>query len=204
MATPGYTQYAVTVKGTTLICHNGQLADPLNKYARALKELSSKRNKTDADLEQMAILEFKAGLYTNDKQEVILPARIFESALAEGAKKSREGKLALSGLFVDDDAVLRYEGGPKSVEELAAEDKFRLTVPVCVNRARIMRTRPFFQNWSACFYVSLNPDAANEAQLRRWIEAAGAFVGLCDWRPRHGRYEVVDFSRLPSKRKQAT
>lgn len=203
MSTQGYTQYLVSLKGTTLICHNGQLADPINRFTRALKELSSKRKKTDADYEQMAALEFKAGLYTNAKQQIILPARLFESVLVEGARQSREGRLALSGVFVDDDAVLNFEGGPKSVDELAIDVNFRLTVPVRVNKARIMRTRPLFRNWQASYHVSLNEDIANEDQLRRWVENGGLFVGIGDWRPRHGRYELVEFSRVQVSRRRS-
>jgi hypothetical protein len=40
-----------------LLCHNGQLADPLNDIARQMKKISSKREKTDTDLEELARLE---------------------------------------------------------------------------------------------------------------------------------------------------
>ena len=37
-----------------LLCHNGQLADPLNDLVRQMKKISGKREKTDADLEELA------------------------------------------------------------------------------------------------------------------------------------------------------
>ncbi len=96
----GYTQYEVELAGDSLIMHNGQTADPLNPFSKAMKEISGKRKKTDSDYEAMANIEYKAGLYVDAKNNVIVPSRVLESVLVEGAKKSKEGKLALSGMFV--------------------------------------------------------------------------------------------------------
>ena len=190
----GYMQYDVTLRGDSLIMHNGQTADPLNPFSKAMKEISGKRKKTDSDYEAMSNIEYKAGLYVDAKNNVIIPSRVLESVLAEGAKKSKEGKLALSGMFVDTDALLDYEGYPMSLDELMNSPEHRLCVAVRVGMSKVMRTRPHFKNWSAKFKVSLNADVANEGQLRRWVEDAGAYVGIGDWRPRHGRYEVVEFA----------
>ena len=91
----GYKQYLVELAGDSLIMHSGQTADPLNHFTKALKEISSKRKKTDADFEAMANIEYQAGLYLNKNREVIIPSRVLESVLVEGAKKSKEGKIAL-------------------------------------------------------------------------------------------------------------
>jgi hypothetical protein len=41
-----YKQLALTIIGTApLVMHNGQTADPLNKYAKMLKGVSGKRKK---------------------------------------------------------------------------------------------------------------------------------------------------------------
>ena len=114
----GYMQYDVTLQGDSLIMHNGQTANPLNPFSKAMKEISGKRKKTDSDYEAMSNIEYKAGLYVDAKNNVIIPSRVLESVLAEGAKKSKEGKLALSGMFVDTDALLDYEGYPMSLDEL--------------------------------------------------------------------------------------
>jgi hypothetical protein len=102
----GYLQYECELSGDSLIMHNGQTADPLNSFSKAMKEISGKRKKTDADFEALANIEYQAGLYLNAKGQVIIPSRVLESVLVEGAKKSKEGKLALSGMFVDTDAIL--------------------------------------------------------------------------------------------------
>lgn len=202
MAVTGYQQYEVQLSGDSLIMHNGQTADPLNPFSKAMKEISGKRKKTDSDYEAMSNIEYRAGLYLNKKNEVIVPSRVLESVLVEGAKKSKEGKLALSGMFVDTDAILEYDGGPMSVDALVKSEDHRICVAVRVGMAKVMRTRPHFKNWNAKFKVSINSDVANQEQLKRWLEDAGAYVGIGDWRPRHGRYEVLNFAavKVPLKK----
>jgi hypothetical protein len=198
----GYLQYECELSGDSLIMHNGQTADPLNSFSKAMKEISGKRKKTDADFEALANIEYQAGLYLNNKGQVIVPGRVLESVLVEGAKKSKEGKLALSGMFVDTDGILEYEGGAMSVKQLMESPDHRLCVAVRIGMSKVMRTRPHFKNWRTTFKVSINEQVANEAQLKRWLEDAGSYVGIGDWRPRHGRYELESFKavRQPLKK----
>jgi hypothetical protein len=191
-----YVQYSVSISLADLIMHNGQTSDPLNVYAKRMKAISGKRKKVDADFEALALIEYEAGLYLNNEEEAIIPGRLFEAMIAEGAKKSKEGKLALSGTFVDNDAVISYDGGPLTLEELKASSKHRLAVGVRVGMSKVTRTRPHFHNVRATFLVSLNTEVANGEQLRKWIEDGLTLVGIGDWRPRHGRgsldrFEVV-------------
>jgi len=191
MSTLGYRHFDVTIGGKTLIMHNGQTADPLNRYAKAMKVLSGKRGKTDADLAELARIEYEAGLYLNAKQQVVIPSTVLEAVVCAGARKTKEGKLALSGLFVDTDLVLAYDGGPLSVKKLLASEDHTLRVAVRVSQSKVMRTRPMFHDWKGTFTCSVSTEVANEAQLTQWVENAGSFVGLCDWRPRHGRFGLV-------------
>jgi hypothetical protein len=63
-----------------LIMHNGQTADPLNKWSKSLKQISSKRMKTDADYEEMARIEFMAGLYLG-KDGPVVPANLIDALI---------------------------------------------------------------------------------------------------------------------------
>ena len=188
-----YKKFAVSIQVEKLLMHNGQLSDPMNPYAKAMKAISSKRQKTDADLEQLANIEFEAGLYLDRNRNVIIPGRVFESVLVEGARRSKEGKLALAGSIVENDAIITYDGGPLSVDDLIKSPDHRLTVSAKIGTSRVMRTRPMFHNVKADFEISLAGEAANGDQLRRWIVDAMNMVGLCDWRPRYGRGRLVSF-----------
>ena len=171
-----------------MIVHNGQTADPLNKWAKALKAVSSKRKKTDADYEEMARIEFFAGLYMG-KNGPIIPARNIDSMLINAAKKNREGPLAKSGAFCTQDSEMVYDG-PRTVDKLWEDESFRFTALVRVGMARIARMRPIFEQWSAQVSVQIEDTVVNPKQVDDWFHIAGTQIGLGDWRPQHGRFSA--------------
>lgn len=170
-----------------LLLHNGQTADPLNPFAQAMKKITGKRTKTEDDYRELAKIEWMASLYLKDKK-VCIPGMVFEACLADAARKSRRGKLALSGLFVPEDSPLVYDG-PSNIEKLWEDEKFRLTCLVRVQKNRIVRTRAMFPAWSATIVVNYDPKVLNESDVREIVNTAGE-CGLCDWRPKFGRFSV--------------
>lgn len=175
-----------------IILHNGQLADPLNKYSRQLKEVTSKRKKTDADHEEMARIEFEGGLYWDTDKGVYLPADCLEATICAGAKKSRIGKDVQAAVFVQDDIVPLIYDGPKTINGLWKEpQRFVMRKAVKVTTSKVMRTRPMFPTgWSVSFTLEYDENIINEAALQRAMIDAGALVGICDWRPKFGRFIV--------------
>lgn len=171
-----------------MLMHSGQTADPLNKWAKMLKEISGKRNKTDADYEQMAKIEFFAGLYMGENGPVI-PAPNIDAMLIGAAKKLREGPVAKSGVFCVQSAPLQYVG-PRNADDLWADERFRHVAIVRVQTSRIARTRPIFNEWTATVAVQYEDSIVNAAQVDRWMQIAGSQCGLGDWRPQYGRFSV--------------
>ena len=179
------------VGASPLLMHNPQLANPMSTYAKKLKEISSKRSKTDADFEEMAKLEWFGGLYLLNKEPCI-PGYVFEAALigrGGAARKERMGKEATAALWVVDDFPLEYDG-PKDPYQLWADERFRYQVLVKIETSRVLRTRPIFHNWAATIKVQFDSDLLNVENVKRWIEVAGVQSGLMDWRPKFGRYTV--------------
>jgi len=171
--------------------HNRRLADPLDKWARAIKEISAKRKKTDEDHLEMARLEFCGGLYLSEGKPCI-PAYIIERALVgKGgpARAVRKGKQAAAGLVVIKDAPLEYEG-PTDVESMWEDETFRLRSSVTVQSSRIMRTRPIFHEWVAQVEVLYNPGLVNHDEVISWMNVLGEQIGIMDWRPKFGRFTV--------------
>ncbi len=181
-------QYKLT-SSAPLIQHNGQMASPLDKWAKAIKQISSKRAKTDADYEEMARLEFFAGLYMGPNGP-LLPSYMLDAVLVAGAKKSKEGQVAKSGVFCTEHASLEYEG-PRTAEALWADERFRFSAIVRVQNARVARMRPRFETWQAVVTFKYEPTTVNAARIDDWITVAGSQVGLGDWRPQHGRFEAA-------------
>jgi hypothetical protein len=173
-----------------LLMHSGKLADPLSSVAKAIKQVSAKKAKTDADHERMATLEFAGSLYLDSELGPYIPGENIEASIYHAARKTKEGKLAASGLFVPGKSRLDYDG-PRDPKGLLAEgDAYRLCVPVGLNGKRVMRTRPIFRAWSVVAEVEYEDTILNLEQVNRWVQTAGVQVGLCDWRPRYGRFTV--------------
>jgi hypothetical protein len=190
-----YRSLSFSIKGTyPLMFHNGRLADPLNHYAKAMKEITSKRKKTDADHQALYDLEWEGSLYVNDQNQVIIPGINIEAAFIEGAKKQRLGPAFKAGFLCDEDFPLKHDG-PKDIEKLKSMDRFRDKRGVKVNGSRVIRCRPIFGSgngwWGLDFTVQYLPDVLNESQVRSTLDIIGRLVGLGDHKPKYGRFEVL-------------
>lgn len=172
-----------------LFMHNGQTRDPLNPFAKAMKKVSSKRNKTDADYEEMAHIEWTASLYLLNG-EPCLPGENWETVLLEAGRKRKLGKQVQAGLFCPNASPLEYKG-PRTVDELWADDRFRRTDPVRVQRNAVMRTRAYFTEWACTVEVNYDPQMIDLAQLTQLMVIGGESVGVGDWRPKFGRFNVM-------------
>lgn len=172
-----------------MIPHNGQTADPLNPYAIAIKKISGKRLKTQADHEEMARLEFEAALYMSATGPFI-PAANIDSMLLAAAKKGREGPVAKAGAFCAEGSSLEYTG-PRDFSGLWADYTFRHVAIVRVGQARIPRHRPVFTEWAAIVKMNIEPTLVDESQIDRWFDIAGTQIGQGDWRPQYGRFTAT-------------
>lgn len=171
-----------------LIMHNGQTADPTNKWSKSIKAISSKKIKTEADYEEMARLEFLASLYL-DKDGPIIPNFVIDSVVINGAKKSKEGPLAKSGCYCPEHAELIYDG-PRTANELWADEDFHFSRIVKISMSRVVRMRAVFNTWSTVVALSIEDTIVNPARINEWLNVAGEQVGIGDWRPQHGRFTV--------------
>ena len=187
----GLKQLEISIRGVSpLLMHNGQTADPLNTFSKQLKAVSGKRKKTEEDYAEMSRIEWHAALYVDKDGKLIIPSTLLEASIQDGAKKSKLGKAFKSAVFVNDDAVLDI-GSKKKAVDLWGDDQYRDVRGVRVGQARIMRTRPIFNQWACQFTVYYDDEQVNEADVVRAIEDAGTKSGVGDFRPRFGRFEIV-------------
>lgn len=185
-----YEKLSFRIQGVSpLVMHNGQLADPLNKWAKDLSKISSKKPKTEADHAEMARLEWHGSLYLHDGKPCI-PGELIEAAMIEGARKTKRGKLATAGILCAGNYLLEYDG-PDNVKELWEDERFRQRVGVRIQRVRVMRTRPTFPEWAANIEMEYMPTVLNKGDIGDILKTVGQIIGIGDWRPRFGRFEVV-------------
>ena len=173
-----------------IVMHNEQLADPINKWSRALKEISKKVKKTDDDLLEMSRREWMGGLYWSEELGVHVPERCIERMLRNAAARSKRGKDVVSGMMVVDPATLKYPG-PTDPEKLWQAGKNLLRATVGVNKSRVVRSRPIFPVWSLSFSCEFDENILDARDIDGFVEISGRLEGLCDWRPKHGRFRVL-------------
>ncbi len=183
-----------TIVGVSpLVMHNEQLADPLNKWTREVAQYTSKRKKSVADHEKISELEWYGGLYLVRNGTDILvpgvPSRCLERMIRDAAVKSKEGKDVQAALIVPNDATLEYKGS-KDPKAMWASGSFALRATCAVNRKRIIRTRPMFMEWRTTFSVLFDETILNPSKVKGYVTLAGRIIGLMDWRPKHGRFDV--------------
>lgn len=172
-----------------LVMHNEQMADPMNHWARLLKEISKKLKKTEDDLMEMSRREWRGSLYWDETLGVHVPERCLERMLRNAAARNKRGKAIVSGLIVVDAAPLIYKGS-RDPEELWQSNQFLLRATVGVERKRIVRSRPIFRAWALEFTVNFDESLLDAKEIDAILDVAGRYEGLCDWRPKHGRFSI--------------
>lgn len=184
----------VSLTGTTpLLMHNPQLVDPNFEITRQIKALTSKRKKTDEDLDQIGKLEWYGGLHTatlNGSVHVVLPTSKLRKCLINTAKISRLGKAIERAVAFTDLWVPLVYDGPQDIDELWTSRQFESRLPVGVSGKRVMRVRPEFRTWAATVDGIFVEDAGlNFDEFERIVELAGLVEGIGDNRVNgYGRF----------------
>ena len=168
-----------------LLMHSDRASDPLSEEAQWLSEISGKRQKTVADIVELARREFHCSLYLDPAGRPTIPIDNVHSCFYAAAKRRKEGPL-FSGSFSVSRVRFDYEG-PDEPEALWEEqDRFVDRRSVKVGSARVIRTRAIFPSWSLAIIAEHDPEVANLFNIRLWAEIAGARIGLGDYRPQRG------------------
>ena len=84
------------------------------------------------------------------------------------------------------------------IEELGRSTQY--TVPVVVQRSRILRTRAKFDiPWFCTFEVDVDDEQIDQSHLLEWLDIAGRQIGVGDWRPEKsgmfGRFSASDIEK---------
>lgn len=187
----------VTWKGITpLIMHSCQCVNPLHPISIELKKYTSKRKKTEDDYNKIADLEWEAGAYWKDGIGLYIPAENVEATIYNGAKANKKGKDFEKYINVTDIYIPLNYYENLSKEELIKNYDYRDTRVMRVMRARITRTRPRFDKWEIVFNMMYDETHLSIDEIQTALEYAGQYVGLCDSRPKYGKFVVPEIKEL--------
>ena len=182
----------VAWKGITpLIMHSCKCVNPLHPIAKELKKYTSKKNKTEEDLNIISDLEWKAGAYWDDEIGLYIPGENVEATIQNGAKANKKGKDIQKYVDVKDLYIPFNYGENLTLDELVSKYEYRDTRPMNVQRSKVIRTRPRFDQWNITFTLVYNEDKIDLDTIVNAIEYAGQYVGLCDSRPKYGKFVAI-------------
>lgn len=193
----------IQTSGTAaLLMHNVRLANPLDVYAKAIKVITSKPKKTEADYEEIFKLEYAGGLYYSEKIGPYIPARMVRASVINGARMLKLGASIERTLLVGETEVKLVYEGPRDRNKLYESEFYRDIRPVSGQGTRggskTMRCRPLFEPpWSVKFTLLFDEEQVSPDNLRLCLDRAGAYHGFGDGRSEgNGRFEVSTWEVL--------
>ena len=182
----------VTWKGITpLIMHSCKTVNPLHPIAKEMRKLNDKprgQKLTEEELERLSDLEWEAGAYWQDGIGLYIPGENIEATIRNGAKANRKGTDIQKYVNITEPFIPFYYGENLTKEELIKDYRYRDTRIMTVQRSRIVRTRPRFNQWHIVFKLSYDETKIDFDTIVNAMEYSGSFVGLCDSRPKYGRF----------------
>lgn len=175
-------QVKVTLQGSSdLLFHRWNVEEV---EAKSLAAKGSKAKKTD---------NIESFVYRNDEGELCIPSEYLRMAVISAAKYKQDPRSPRKS------AMDLFKAGICCLNPLASlgvtnwdyEDKRR----VVVQRAGITRTRPAMKiGWKATFELMvLLPEYISSNDLNESIQFSGRLIGLGDFRPTYGRFNVIEF-----------
>ena len=174
----------VKVKGVCPLVANNP--DSMNKLPSG--------KKVDRASKEYKELSFQCAMYKN-KKGIYQPAEHFERAMELAGNQFKfqsrmtYGKILKGGVIVEPNQIPH----PKK-NKPEHFDKW-----VVIGKARVMKTRAIFEKWELEFNIRVFNDAINFDSLKEILVYAGCYVGVGDWRPKYGRFEVIKFEKGAKK-----
>jgi len=177
---------AVKIRGIAPLLHHA--------YKETMEERQSKRTTVVLSKEE----EAKNALYTDEKGKIYQPSNHIEGALIKASINFKwSGKktfkdLMKSAVLIEPQEIYFPEAPNYKIDVRTA------VIPA--TRGRVFAIRPRWDKWTMEFTVNiLDAENIGLENLKKIMEYAGRFVGIGTFRPKFGRFEVVDFKEVKEK-----
>ncbi len=195
--------YTVTIDGITpIIHHSAQGLDPLLAINNERAEITRKKgsNRTESDDARLRELDTIGSLWL-DGETPTIPASAIRGCIETGARKLKQGPQVREGMTIDSVGAFDYDVEKYGATLETLQHSTQFTVPVVVQRSRILRTRAKFDlPWACTFVLDCDDELIDGAKLGAWLDIAGRRIGLGDWRPEksgtYGRFKVKSITPL--------
>lgn len=180
-----------TVGITPMIIHNGRTANPLDPYAKKMKSLTSKRNKTEEDIEALLLVQWEAALYWNDEMGLYMPSENLYAAFFKAAKKHKLGPKCSAIAFPDPLGYPIITKNSKNLQLLTKDPENKFIKTVVVQRAKTISCRPIFNSWALNFELEFETATIDANEIKTILCCMAQRIGLGVWTggsPKPGTY----------------
>lgn len=174
-----------------LLMNSNVTVNPLHPISIERKKITGKRKKTEDDILELLDLDYKAGIYYEEDLGPVIPAICVEATIRNAAKTLRRGTDVKSCVFVTPDFIKLEYTGPRKLEDLIKDQRFRNVQVVKVQRSSLLKCRPKFDKWEIEFTLAYDNKIFDDDTIVQIMDIAGGRIGLCDYRPRYGRFEAL-------------
>lgn len=175
----------VAIEGTAPILFHRWNVESVESKSKAKK--GSVEKKTD---------DVESYVYRNEKGEISIPGEYLRGAIVGAAKFQQDPRSPRkSAADLHKAAIISLT----PLASLGAKDWDYLDRRrVLIQRNAITRSRPaMHEGWKATFILLVTlPEYVSPQMLNTTIQMAGKLIGLADFRPSFGRFNVVKFSVL--------
>lgn len=147
--------------------------------------------------------EWREYFYSETSGQIYQPSSHLEGALIKAAvgfkvagKRGKTYKDLFSANVFIDPTNIPHEGFtvPDELDTDADKPLYLDVRPVVIQRARVVRIRPCFKpGWRLSFEIQVADDEIQPGMLQDVLTLAGKTVGIGDYRPRFGRFNIVAF-----------
>lgn len=146
--------------------------------------------------------EWREYFYATDDGDIYQPSSHIEGALVKAAVNfkvaGKRGKtykdLIVANVVIDPERIPHNMKVPEELDADGDQPLYLDVRPVIVQRARVVRIRPTFApGWSLQFVAQVFDDEIQPDLLQDILTLAGKSVGIGDYRPKFGRFNVVEF-----------
>jgi hypothetical protein len=155
----------------------------MNAFVEEAGRGPSKKGKHYDDRE-----EAEKRLYLDEAGKICQPATHLEACMVKSAAdfkftgRKTYKEVVKSGVFVE--PLMIEHGNPNWLVDRQG---------VVIQRARIIRCRPRFDQWELAFEIILRDERLQPMIIKEILESGGKYVGIGDYRPRYGLFEVLIF-----------
>lgn len=174
---------SVVIEGVSDILFHKWSCEDVEQKGNAAK--GSKAKKTD---------NLEAYIYRCDDGTIGIPGEYLRGAIIGAAKFKQDPRSPRKSMADLAKAAVVSLTSIASLGKAAwdFEDRRRVTI----QRNAITRCRPAFKpGWRAEFDLMVNlPEYISPQILNELIQSAGKLIGLADFRPSYGRFQVIGFS----------